>query len=170
MITILAMVCWANVAVVPVRSENQSQEEHSEITIFLWIHLWAILLDLPGITMLSLLNVILSRNLVETSNKNCMAGNTGYVEGKSHQPLAYLLTTGIHYCKMDYPYYWYHIGVTVMENYMGFLFVFFTIFSQCITDSINKKLLLFEMEWPRKYINWCQCVCYTAEDPSGLPL
>lgn len=118
---------------------------HSEMTVSLWIHLWIILLDLPGITMLSLLNVILSRNLVETSDKNCTAGNFGYVEGKSNQPLAYLLTTGIHYCKMDYPYYWYHIGVTVMENYMGFLFVFFTIFSQCITDSINKKLLLFEM-------------------------
>lgn len=45
---------------------------------------------------------------------------------------------------MGDPYYWYHIGVTVMENYTGFLFVFFTIFSQCITDSSNMKLLLFE--------------------------
>jgi len=31
-----------------------------------------------------------------------------------------------------------------MENYTGFLVVFFTFSSQCITDSSNMNLLLFE--------------------------
>lgn len=100
------------------------------------IQLWVILLDLPGLIMLSSLNAILTKGLAEKLNKNSTAGNIRYVEGKSHQPLATSISAN-HYCKMDDPCYWYHIGVTVMENYTGFLFVFSTTFSQCITDSSN---------------------------------